>query len=233
MCRKPSAAAAEAERERLDLTGVLDLAAASFARRLHERQGRAALAYLRGRGLRDETIQRFGLGWSGDGRGSLVAELGPRRRRPGADGGGRAAATPPKTARRGSCSTTGSSSRSVTAAAAPSASAAAALGDAKPKYINGPETAIYSKGRTLYALDLAREGARRSEHGVIVAEGYMDVIALHQAGFGGAVAPARHGAHRRAAGGTVAPVGRADAVLRRRRGRRPGRGAGLPRSRCR
>ncbi len=37
-----------------------------------------------------------------------------------------------------------------------------ALGDAKPKYINGPETAVYSKGRTLYALDLAREGARRS-----------------------------------------------------------------------
>ena len=64
-----------------------------------------------------------------------------------------------------------------------------ALGDAKPKYINGPETAVYSKGAHLYALDLAREGARRSEHGVIVAEGYMDVIALHQAGFGGAVAP--------------------------------------------
>ncbi len=35
-----------------------------------------------------------------------------------------------------------------------------ALGDAKPKYINGPETALFSKRRTLYALDLAREGAR-------------------------------------------------------------------------
>ena len=185
---KPSPAAAEAEQARLDLTGVLDLAAASFIRRLHEREGREALAYLHGRGLRDETIQRFGLGWSGDGRGSLIAELGQAGIEPARmaeagllqsrdDGSVRELfynrVMFPIRDRRGRTISFGGR----------------ALGDAKPKYINGPETAIYSKGRTLYALDLAREGARRSEHGVIVAEGYMDVIALHQAGFGGAVAP--------------------------------------------
>jgi DNA primase len=62
------------------------------------------------------------------------------------------------------------------------------LGDNQPKYVNGPETAVFSKRRTLYALDLAREGARKGAV-VVAVEGYMDVIALHQAGFNGAVAP--------------------------------------------
>src|SRR3954452_1794107 len=69
---KASPRAAEAERRRLDLQGVLDLAQAGFERRLQSREGEAALAYLRRRGLSDRTIQRFGLGWSGEGRGSLV-----------------------------------------------------------------------------------------------------------------------------------------------------------------
>ena len=62
------------------------------------------------------------------------------------------------------------------------------LGDAPPKYVNGPETDVFSKRRTLYALDLAREGVRGGA-ALVVVEGYMDVIALHQAGFAGAVAP--------------------------------------------
>ncbi len=185
---KPSPQAVEAERQQLDLTGVLDVAAASFARRLHERDGREALAYLRGRGLSDETIQRFGLGWSGEGRGDLVAELGRAGIEPARmaeagllqnrdDGAVRELfynrVMFPIRDRRGRVISFGGR----------------ALGDGKPKYINGPETAVYSKSRTLYALDLAREGVRKSRHGAIVAEGYMDVIALHQAGFGGAVAP--------------------------------------------
>ena len=62
------------------------------------------------------------------------------------------------------------------------------LGDGQPKYLNGPETDLFSKRRTLYGLDVAREAARGGAE-VVVAEGYMDVIALHQAGFGAAVAP--------------------------------------------
>ena len=55
------------------------------------------------------------------------------------------------------------------------------LGDGQPKYVNGPETALFSKRRTLYALDLARE-AVRSGAPLVVVEGYMDVIALHRPG---------------------------------------------------
>jgi DNA primase len=60
--------------------------------------------------------------------------------------------------------------------------------DAKPKYINTGETALFSKGRLLYRFGTAREAAAKGEP-LIVAEGYMDVIALAEAGFAGAVAP--------------------------------------------
>ena len=59
------------------------------------------------------------------------------------------------------------------------------LGDGKPKYLNSPETPIFDKGRNLYGLNYARS-ARAGN--VIVCEGYMDVIAMHQAGFTQAVA---------------------------------------------
>ena len=184
---KPSVRAVEAERQRLDLHGVLDLAQASFARRLREREGAAALDYLRGRGLSDTTIAQFGLGWSGDGRGALMAELArggiePSRMleagllREAEDGPARELywnrATFPIHDRRGRLVSFGGRT----------------LGDAKPKYINGPESPIFSKKRNLYAIDLARAGLRTGQP-LVVAEGYMDVIALHQAGFTGAVAP--------------------------------------------
>ena len=59
------------------------------------------------------------------------------------------------------------------------------LGDAKPKYINSSDTMIFDKGRNLYALNLARR--TKTDH-LILCEGYMDVIAMHQAGFNQAVA---------------------------------------------
>ena len=62
-----------------------------------------------------------------------------------------------------------------------------ALGEDQPKYLNSPETPLYSKSGTLYALNLARESIRRQGRAVLV-EGYMDCIALHQAGVGNAVA---------------------------------------------
>jgi DNA primase len=60
--------------------------------------------------------------------------------------------------------------------------------DAKPKYINTGETPLFSKGHLLYNFKRAREAAHKGEP-LIVAEGYMDVIALAEAGFAGAVAP--------------------------------------------
>lgn len=59
------------------------------------------------------------------------------------------------------------------------------LGDAKPKYLNTKETDIFNKRRNLFAMNIARRSRRR---GIILCEGYMDVIAMHQAGFDNAVA---------------------------------------------
>ncbi|HEX2150554.1 MAG TPA: DNA primase [Stellaceae bacterium] len=74
------------------------------------------------------------------------------------------------------------------------------LGDDQPKYLNSPDTPLFEKGRILYGWAAARAHVAREPGGkipggkipggaVIVVEGYMDVIALHRAGFGGAVAP--------------------------------------------
>lgn len=59
------------------------------------------------------------------------------------------------------------------------------LGDAKPKYLNTKETDIFNKSRNLFAMDIARHSKKK---GVILCEGYMDVIAMHQAGFDNAIA---------------------------------------------
>jgi DNA primase len=55
------------------------------------------------------------------------------------------------------------------------------LGDGTPKYLNSPDTPLFKKGQTLFALDVAREAIARTKS-VIVVEGYFDAIALHQAG---------------------------------------------------
>ena len=185
---KPSPAAAEAERRRLDVQGVLQAAQAAFQRRLFLPEGRPALDYLLGRGLSEATIRRFGLGWSGEGRGVLAAELGREGIEPpmlAAAGLLRPADEPgryndlfynrvmfPIRDRRGRVISFGGRT----------------LGAGQPKYVNGPETGVFSKRRTLYGADMAREAARGGAP-VILVEGYMDVIALHQAGFAGAVAP--------------------------------------------
>lgn len=62
----------------------------------------------------------------------------------------------------------------------------AILPDQKPKYLNSPETPLFHKGKELYGLNIARKHSK--EKSIIVVEGYMDVIALHQAGFKNAVA---------------------------------------------
>jgi len=187
---KPSPEAAEAEKQRLDLAAVLDAAAASFQRRLFLPEGRAARDYLTNRGLSDETIRRYGLGWSGEGRGVVAADLaregvtaeqlvdsGLMRRD---DETGRVfdlffnRVMFPIRDRRGRTISFGGR----------------IMGDGQPKYVNGPETALFSKRRTLYGLDLAREAVRRAQgNTLVVVEGYMDVIALGQAGFDAAVAP--------------------------------------------
>ena len=109
------------------------------------------------------------------------------------------------------------------------------MGDGQPKYLNSPDTPLFEKGRVLYGWALARANVgargRSGGHGVIVAEGYMDVIALHRAGFATAVAPLGTALTETQLAGTVAAVARAGAVLRRRH-RRPARRAARARPRA-
>lgn len=60
--------------------------------------------------------------------------------------------------------------------------------DDVPKFLNSPQTAIFDKGKLLYGLDRARKGIRAADQ-VVIVEGYLDVIALHQAGFTNVVSP--------------------------------------------
>ena len=53
------------------------------------------------------------------------------------------------------------------------------LDDSKPKYINSPENVVYSKGRHLFGLNVAKKGDLKK---ILIVEGYMDVISLHQRG---------------------------------------------------
>ena len=57
-----------------------------------------------------------------------------------------------------------------------------------PKFLNSPQTVIFDKGRLLYGLDRARKEIRNLDQ-VVIVEGYLDVIALHQAGYANAVSP--------------------------------------------
>lgn len=63
-----------------------------------------------------------------------------------------------------------------------------AMGDAQPKYLNSPQTLLFDKSSVLYGLDMAREAIRQHDS-IVIVEGYVDVIALHQHGFRNVVAP--------------------------------------------
>src|SRR6266852_5399423 len=152
--------------------------------------GARARQYLTARGLDEETIRRFRLGWAGDDRQALRRALSgdfPEALlheagllRTPEDGGNpydyfRGRVMFPIGDRAG---------RTI-------AFGARTLGDDQPKYLNSPDTPVFEKGRVLYAWATARAGLARQPEGAaaaIVVEGYMDVIALSRAGFATAVA---------------------------------------------
>ena len=185
---KPTPAAADAEQRRDRMHAVMDAAAALYRRRLRAPEGAKALGYLHRRGITDASIERFGLGWSGEARGALAPALASQGvtverlvegglMRDSEDG------RPPYDLffNRVMFPIRDRSGRIISFGGR-------ILGDGQPKYVNGPETPLFSKRRTLYGLDFAREAARRNAT-IVAVEGYMDVIALHQAGLEGAVAP--------------------------------------------
>src|SRR6266567_4722111 len=174
------------------LLEALAAAADFYEGQLWAPSGSRAREYLTERGLDEETIRRFRLGWASDDRQALRRALAgdfPEALlheagllRTPEDGGNpydyfRGRVMFPIGDRAGRVIAFGGRT----------------IGDGQPKYLNSPDTPVFEKGRVLYGLSIARANATIDADGngpaVIVTEGYMDVIALHRAGFTTAVAP--------------------------------------------
>jgi DNA primase len=148
-------------------------------------EGRAAAAYLEDRGLNKDVVAQFGIGYAPSGgevllrvlKGKypdkLLAESGLLSR----DQSGRMY---DRFRRRITFPIANESGKIV-------AFGCRALGDDQPKYLNSPETPIYSKSNVLYHLDRAKDALRRQDFAVLV-EGYMDAIAVARAGISNVVA---------------------------------------------
>jgi DNA primase len=150
-------------------------------------RGRLARDYIRERGVSDAIAHRFGIGYAPDGWEALLTVLAARGFKaaeiqsaglaiPRKDGSGHY----DRFRHRVIFPIRDVSGRVV-------AFGGRAMGDSEPKYLNSPETPAYVKGEHLYGLDVAREAIRHEGFAILV-EGYLDLIALHQAGFDNAVA---------------------------------------------
>jgi DNA primase len=161
-------------------------AAAFFVRQLRESpEGRLAAAYLEDRGLDREAIARFGLGFaplSGD---ALLRALRPKYPEKLLEISGLLARDQSgrlydRFRRRIMYPIANDSGKVI-------AFGGRAMGDEMPKYMNSPETPIYSKSNVLYHLDRAKEALRQNDFAILV-EGYMDAIAVARAGIANVVA---------------------------------------------
>ncbi len=170
------------------IRATLETAQTFFRERLHEAEGGSACrAYLERRGLSDETAERLGLGWAPDSWEALRTHLVAKRFT--SDEMQQAGLVMPRK------SGTGQYDRFRGRLIFPIrdlngralAFGGRTIGDAEPKYINSPETPVYTKGNNLYGLDRARDAIRR-EGFVVVVEGYLDLAAVVQAGFENVVA---------------------------------------------
>ena len=178
------ASAQKAERAK-GLHEVMADAAAWFAEQLHGLTGSDAREILARRGVSAETARAFGLGFAPDSRGRLrtalkdygdplLVEAGLLIQVEGKE---------PYDRFRGRLMIPIRDPRGRVIAFG-----GRVIGDGEPKYLNSPDTPLFDKGRTLYNLDRAAPAARKAGR-VLVVEGYMDTIALAQAGIGEVVAP--------------------------------------------
>ncbi|NES22529.1 MAG: DNA primase [Symploca sp. SIO3E6] len=174
---------------REQLYEIMALTAQFYQHALRHRQGQQALEYLHDqRGLQEETIQQFQLGYAPAGWDTLyrylveqkgkpvqqVAEAGlikPKNKGNGYYDGFRDRLIIPIRDSQGRVIGLGGRS----------------LGNEQPKYLNSPETPLFNKGKTLFALDKARDSIRKQDQAVVV-EGYFDAIALHSVGITNVVA---------------------------------------------
>ena len=187
MSPQDRARALEQRQKQATLTDVLEKAGEAYKK--HLKNSPKAIEYLKGRGVSGAVARDFGLGYAPEGWRSL-ASVFPNYDDPllvesglvitnSEDGGGdekrydrfRDRVMFPIRNVKGECIGFGGR----------------VLGDEKPKYLNSPETPVFSKGRELYGLFEARNALREQGY-VLVTEGYMDVVALAQLGFPNAVA---------------------------------------------
>jgi DNA primase len=184
----PDPRAAQQAEKRASLTDVTEAAQRWFVDKLRGAEGAEARGYLARRGISDATAREFGFGFAPDERQalprtlkfdeSLLVEAGMRIA-PDEDGKEhydrfRGRLMLPIHNARGQVIAFGGRALAMNAAGA--------------KYLNSPDTPLFDKGRTLYNLHRAAPAARKSGR-IVVVEGYMDVIALAQAGIAEAVAP--------------------------------------------
>ena len=177
------------EQTRQDLSAVLEEAAGFFRQQmLTTPAGKRALDYLHKRGLTDETIKVWGLGYAPDSWTALLDHLRQKSIQPAL-----MVAAGLMTERDDGSIYDRFRNRLMFPIRGPYGQLTG-FGervldpDDVPKYLNSPATDLFDKGRLLYGLDMARKSIRSLNQAVIV-EGYMDVIGLHQAGFSNAVSP--------------------------------------------
>ena len=172
----------QGESGREELYRAMELAASFYSERLWTVGGERARKYLDERGIAAEVARRFGLGWAPEGWETLPDALRSsginddtllaaglriaRENKPGAYDRFRGRLLFPIRDLQGRVVALGGR----------------AFGDEQPKYLNSPETPLYTKGNVLYAADLARETIRERNRALIV-EGYIDCLMAHQYGF--------------------------------------------------
>ena len=175
-------------KEKADLkTAILEvnkLAAKYYYAQLKTEQGKLAHDYLTGRKLSEETITAFGLGYSTKYRDDLYRYLKTKGYRDEVIAKAGLISIDEKQGvydkfwNRVMFPIMDANNRVI-------GFGGRVMGDAKPKYLNSPETIVFDKSRNLYGLNRARTSRKPY---FLICEGYMDVIALHQAGFTNAVA---------------------------------------------
>ena len=174
----------EKAQERAELLEINKQAAQYFYYQLRTEKGAQGYQYLAGRGLSEETMRKFGLGYSDKFGGGLYQFLkskgysDDRLRESGLFNVDERHGMYDKFWNRVIFPIMDVNNRVI-------GFGGRVMGDGKPKYLNSPETKIFDKSRNLYGLNVARTTRRKY---LILCEGYMDVISMHQAGFTNAVA---------------------------------------------
>ncbi len=183
---KPQGGFSAAEQQRINARKTLEWAKRFYHKNLMEAGGEFARNYVKTRGLTKETVQKFELGFAKNDAVGLCKEAQA------------AHYTPQQLKEAGLCVQTSYGPRDyfrgrlifpiINQRGETVGFGGRILAQGEPKYLNSPETLLFNKSQVLYGINFAGPAIRKAGRAVLL-EGYMDVIACHQAGFENAVAP--------------------------------------------